>query len=406
MFECRSCGGSKRTPVIDLGATPLANALIAPDRSHSLEPRYPLQVVFCQDCSLVQITETVSPELLFSDYVYFSSVSATAVASARQLAERLVVERRLNAGSLVIEAASNDGYLLRHYRDRGIAVLGIEPAANIARIAEVGGIPTRCAFFGREEAARLVATDGRKCDVFHANNVLAHVPDLNGFVVGLRTILAGEGVAVIEVPYLRDLIDKSEFDTIYHEHLCYFSVTALHRLLSRHQLVLADIERIPIHGGSLRLFVMHEGAAQKAAVARLLEQEEKFGVTHTAYYADFAARIENLRSDLVSLLKDLKGRGHSIAAYGASAKGTTLLNFFGLGRDVLDFVADRSPVKQGKLTPGLHLPIVPADALARLRPDYCLLLTWNFAEEILQQQSGYRAGGGKFVVPIPQVRIV
>jgi SAM-dependent methyltransferase len=405
MFKCRSCGGLKLTPVIDLGATPLANALIAPDASDGPEPRYPLRVVFCEDCSLVQITETVSPELLFSDYVYFSSVSETAVASARQLAERLVVERGLNADSLVMEAASNDGYLLRHYRDRGIAVLGIEPAANIARIAEQNGIPTCCVFFGREEAARLAA-QVRQCDVFHANNVLAHVPDLNGFIVGLRTILAAEGVAVIEVPYLRELIDNSEFDTIYHEHLCYFSITALQRLFLRHDLVLADVERIPIHGGSLRLFVMHDGAPVNPAVTELLEQEEKLGVTRSAYYSDFAARVEGLRRDLVSLLKDLKGQGHSIAAYGASAKGTTLLNFFGLGLDVLDFVADRSPIKQGKLTPGLHLPIMPADALARLRPDYCLLLTWNFADEILRQQAGYRASGGRFVVPIPQVRIV
>jgi C-methyltransferase C-terminal domain/Methyltransferase domain len=294
---------------------------------------------------------------------------------------------------------------LRHYRDAGVPVVGIEPAANVARVAQDAGIPTRCAFFGRDEAARLSA-EGRHCNIFHANNVLAHAADLNGFVTGIRTVLAPDGMAVIEVPYLRDLVENAEFDTIYHEHLCYFSATSLARLFSRHGLALVDVEQIPIHGGSLRLFVMHAGAQPAGAVAAMLEEEEKCGVTGAAYYADFAARVERLKYDLVSLLRSLKAQGHSIAAYGASAKGATLLNFFGLGRDVLDFVADRSKAKQGKLTPGLHLPILPPEALARSRPDYCLLLTWNFADEILQQQALYRAGGGKFVLPIPDVRIV
>jgi len=405
MFQCRSCSGGRFTTVIDLGTTPLANALIDPSTANGAEPRYPLHVVLCEDCSLVQITETVPPEALFSDYVYFSSVSDTAVASARQIATRLVRVRSLGAASLVMEAASNDGYLLRHYRDHGIPILGIEPAANIARVAEADNIRTRCAFFGRDEAQRLVA-EGLRCDVFHANNVLAHVADLNGFAAGIQTVLAPDGVAVIEIPYVRDLVENAEFDTIYHEHLCYFSATSLHRLFARHKLALTDVERIPIHGGSLRLFVMHDGAPVAKDVTAMLEAEEKLGLTQAAYYADFAARVELLRHDLVSLLRKLKAQGHSIAAYGASAKGTTLLNFFDLGHDVLDFVADRSPAKQGKLTPGLHLPILPPEALAHSRPDYCLLLTWNFAEEILEQQAAYRASGGKFVVPIPQVRIV
>lgn len=405
MFRCRSCGGVRLVCVIDLGATPLANALVDPDAANGPERRYPLRVVFCDNCGLVQITETRPAEVLFSDYVYFSSVSNTVVASAKALAQRLIRERDLRSDSLVIEAASNDGYLLRHYRDRGVPVIGIEPAANIARVAEAAGIPTRCAFFGCEEAARLSA-EGLRCDIFHANNVLAHVADLNGFVGGIATVLAPEGLAVIEVPYLRDLVEKAEFDTIYHEHLCYFSATVLDRLFSRQKLVLVDVERIPIHGGSLRLFVMRVGARRKAAVAAILAEEEKLGVTRRDYYADFAARVEHLRRDLVSLLKDLKARGHSIAAYGASAKGATLLNFFGLGQDVLDFVADRSKAKQGKLTPGTHLPILPPETLAQSRPDYCLLLTWNFADEILEQQAAYRARGGKFIVPIPQVRIV
>lgn len=405
MFRCRSCGGGRLTDVIDLGATPLANALVDPAAANGPEPRYPLRVVLCEECSLVQITETVPPEALFSDYVYFSSVSDTAVASAKALVHRLIRERDLKSDSLVIEAASNDGYLLRHYRDRGIRVLGIEPAANIVRVAETAGIPTRCAFFGREEAARLAAEDLRCC-MFHANNVLAHVADLNGFVAGINGVLTADGMAVVEVPYLRDLIENVEFDTIYHEHLCYFSVTPLHRLFARHGLVLVDIERIPIHGGSLRLFVARGDDPPAATVRDLLAEETKLGMTRASYYADFAAHVDKLKYDLVSLLKNLKERGRTIAAYGASAKGATLLNFFGLGRDTLDFVADRSSVKQGKLTPGARLPILPAEALVQSRPDYCLLLTWNFADEILEQQAAYRAAGGKFVVPVPQVRIV
>lgn len=404
-FKCRSCAGERFITVIDLGATPLANALISPESANGTEPRYPLLVVFCEDCSLVQITETVPPDALFSDYVYFSSVSDTAVASAKALAHRLLRERGLGPDSLVVEAASNDGYLLRHYRDYGIRVLGIEPAANIARVAEANGIPTRRAFFGHEEAARLAA-DGLRCTIFHANNVLAHVADLNGFVAGIRIVLAADGIAVIEVPYLRDLVENIEFDTIYHEHLCYFSCASLGRLFARHDLVVVDVERIPIHGGSLRLFVKHAGARQSPKVARMHEAEEKLGMTRGDYYADFSARVDRLKHDLVSLLTDLKASGHSIAAYGASAKGTTLLSFFGIGADVLDFVADRSKEKQGKLTPGAHLPILPPEALVQSQPDYCLLLTWNFADEILRQQAAYRAGGGKFVVPIPQVRIV
>lgn len=405
MFQCRSCGGVRYAPVIDLGAMPLANALLEPGKANGQEARYPLRVVLCEDCSLVQITETVPPEALFSDYVYFSSVSDTAVASARIIAERLIVERNLRPNSLVMEAASNDGYLLRHYRDRGMSVLGIEPAANIARVAEADGIATRCAFFGREEAARL-AGEGRRCSVFHANNVLAHVADLNGFVAGIRGVLAADGIAVVEVPYLRDLVDNAEFDTIYHEHLCYFSLTSLACLFARHALVLADVERIPIHGGSLRLFLAHAGTPQNARVRAMLDEETSLGMNGACYYAGFATRVDRLKNDLVSLLKRLKTEGRRIAAYGASAKGATLLNFFGLGRDVLDFVADRSTAKQGKLTPGAHLPIVPAEALAQARPDYCLLLTWNFADEILAQQAAYRDAGGRFIVPIPQVRIV
>jgi SAM-dependent methyltransferase len=404
-FQCRSCSGVNFAPVIDLGDTPLANALIETGAKGRPEPRYPLRVVFCRDCSLVQITETVPPDVLFSHYVYFSSFSDTAVASAKSIAQRLMQERKLGPQSLVMEAASNDGYLLRHYRDLGVPVLGVEPAANIAEVAEKNGVRTRCAFFGRDEGEKLAA-EGFRCDVFHANNVLAHVADLNGFVAGLKAVLKPDGVASIEVPYLGELLDKLEFDTVYHEHLCYFSASALDRLFARHDLLLADVEHLPIHGGSLRIFITHSGGARTAALEALLKRERERGLTEAAAYADFEARVSALGKKLVALLKDLKGQGKSIAAYGASAKGATLLNFFGIGGDFLDFVADRSTVKQGKLTPGTHLPILPPESLMERKPDYVLLLTWNFAEEILAQQKTYRDAGGKFIIPVPDARIV
>lgn len=404
-FQCRSCAGARFAPVIDLGATPLANALIDPDALARPEPRFPLRVVFCEDCSLVQITETVPPEVLFSNYVYFSSFSDTAVASAKAIAQRLAGDRKLGASSLVMEAASNDGYLLQHYRDLGVPVLGIEPAANIAEIAKRNNVRTRCAFFGREEGEKL-ASEGLRCDVFHANNVLAHVADLNGFVAGLKAVLKPDGVASIEVPYLGELLEKLEFDTIYHEHLCYFSATALDRLFARHGLLLSDVERIPIHGGSLRLFVTHAGGKRTPTLKALLEEEAHLGLTRPTAYADFQARVSNLRQQLMLLLTSLKANGKQLAAYGASAKGATLLNFFGIGGDLIDFVADRSTVKQGKYTPGTHLPILPPEALLERKPDHVLLLTWNFADEILAQQADYRRAGGKFILPVPEARIV
>lgn len=402
---CRSCGSPHLRPVVSLGRTPLANALLTADALERPEPTFPLNLAFCEACSLVQIIETVPPEVLFDDYPYFSSFSDTMVRSVRQLAERLTAERGLTARSLVVEVASNDGYLLQHYKAAGVGVLGIEPAANIAAVAQSRDIPTRAVFF-TQDVGRQLAQEGLRADVMHANNVLAHVPGLNGFAAGLAHVLKDDGVAVIEVPYLRDMIDKVEFDTIYHEHLCYFSLTALHALFTRHGLHVTDVERIAIHGGSLRLFLSPGAPERHERVSALLAEETALGMTGLQYYEDFTRRIMTLKAALKSLLSDLKGAGRSVAAYGASAKGSTLLNVFGIGRESIDFIVDRSTVKQGRYTPGVRLPILAPEALLERRPDYVLLLSWNFADEILEQQSAYRAAGGRFIIPVPEPQIV
>ena len=403
--DCRSCGSTSLTEVLSLGRQPLANALRRPEELRGAEPAYPLDLVLCADCSLFQITESIPPEELFEDYPYFSSVIAALVEHARRLVERTIATRGLGPESLVVELASNDGYLLQHYRDAGVPVLGIEPARNVAAVAEERGIPTRCAFFGRELAAELVG-EGIRPDVLHANNVLAHVPDLNGFVAGIAALLGGHGEAVIEAPYVKDLLDKCEFDTVYHEHLCYYSLTAIDGLFRRHGLRVHDVERIEIHGGSLRVFAAAEGSRPGSeAVSSLLQEEAAWGVDRPDVYLKFAQRVLEIKRQLRELLGELKADGASIAAYGAAAKGATLLNTFEIGAETLDFVADASPHKQGLHMPGSGLEVVPPERLLEERPDYVLLLAWNFADEILEQQRDYRAVGGRFIVPIPEPRV-
>ena len=394
-FQCRSCGSRQGALVLDLGIQPLANNLLREQDLSQPEPKFPLQLAICHSCWLLQITHLVPPVQLFSEYLYFSSFSDVMLRHARQAAERYIGEFGLDQRSLVAEVASNDGYFLQYFKARNVPSLGIEPAANIAKVASEKGIETQVDFFSNALAKRLAGAD-RQADLILGNNVFAHAPDTNDFVAGLRTLLKPRGRVVLEFPYAADFIEKTEFDTIYHEHVFYFSLTALRPLFQRHNLEI-----------SMRLFAAIEGAyAVQNSVMALLEEEKAKGVNSPSYYEGFAQRVFELKLSLMTLLGELKRKDKSIAAYGASAKGSTLLNFFGLGKDFLGFVADRSSYKQGRLTPGTHIPIVAAEKLTEARPDYTLLLTWNFADEILEQQRSYRQNGGKFIIPIPEVRIV
>jgi SAM-dependent methyltransferase len=402
---CRACGASGLRPVVDLGQTPLADALLTAEALAHPEPRYPLEVAFCPACTLVQLLETVPPPTLFGpDYPYYSSFSDLILAHQRDNARELIAARGLGPRHLVVELASNDGYLLRHFVEHGIPVLGIDPAPGPARAAEAVGVTTRCEFFTLELARELV-TRGIRADVVLANNVLAHVADTNGFVAGIALLLADDGLAVVEVPYVRDLVDKAEFDTIYHEHLCYFSATSLDRLLRRHGLFVSEVRRIPVHGGSLRLYVGKRPAVAESVHA-LLAEEARLGIDDYGYYRDFAGRVRATAQALRGLLADLKRNGCRLAAYGAAAKGATLLNYVGLGPETLDFVVDRNPHKHGRYMPGARLPIRdPEELLARM-PQYVLLLAWNFRDEVLAQQREYRRRGGRFIVPIPAPEII
>lgn len=404
-FQCRSCDSHEGELVLDLGELPLANNLLREEDLVKPEPRFPLRVAVCTRCWLLQITDLVPPVELFEKYIYFSSNALSWVRYAEECARRYITEFSLGPGKLVVEVASNDGYLLKHFLAASIPHLGVEPAENIATVAREQGIETRVGFFG-ETLARDLAADGQSADLILGNNVFAHAPDTNDFVAGFRELLKPDGRVILEFPYAVELLERNEFDTIYHEHVFYFSLAALEPIFERQGLRVARVERTPMHGGSLRLFAGHAAAVEPdGTVAALRREEADCGVAGAEFYRSFNERVTRLRMAICERVAEVSGAG-SLAAYGAAAKGATLLNFCGLGREAIDFVADISPHKQGRYMPGVHLPILQPEVLRERRPDSLLLLAWNFADEIMAQQSAYREVGGRFLIPIPEPRMV
>lgn len=407
---CRSCGSELRHTFVDLGMSPLCESYVAEEDLDAMEPFYPLHVLVCDGCWLVQLQEYVSGEEIFGgEYAYFSSCSDSWVAHARRYVEDVSDRFGLDEDSSVVEVASNDGYLLQHFRDRGVPVLGVEPAENVAEAAREKGIPTRTEFFGEECARRLREEEGR-ADLIVGNNVLAHVPDLNDFVAGLRALLAPEGVVTLEFPHLMRLVEENQFDTIYHEHYSYFSFLAARRVFEAHGLEAFDVEELSTHGGSLRVYLRHEGRGDVHPVTdrppALAERERSAGVESLPYYRSFAERVRETKRDLLEFLIEARRRGESVVGYGAPGKGNTLLNYCGIRTDLLDYTVDISEYKQGMYTPGTHIPIHPPSRIAETRPDWVLILPWNIRDEITGQMSHVRDWGGRFVVPIPEVRVL
>ncbi len=405
--DCRFCGSPLAESFVDLGATPLANSYIDPAKADRSERRFPLHAFVCGSCFLVQLPAHESPEEIFSDYAYFSSYSDSWLAHVRAYCASMVERFAIDENARVVEVASNDGYLLQFFKERGVPVLGIEPAANVAEVAESRGIPTLVRFFGVQTAKRL-AERGKQADLLIANNVLAHVPDINDFVAGLRHALRPSGVLTIEFPHLLNLLAETQFDTIYHEHYSYLSLTTAERILKVHGLSVFDVEELPTHGGSLRLFACREdsGRAVTTNPRRIKAAEEKAGLERIETYRRFDARARAVRQDLCDFLIGVKRDGKSVAGYGAPAKGNTLLNYCGIGPELLPYTVDVSPHKQGRLLPGSRIPVLAPEAIAERKPDYVLILPWNIREEIAGKMKGIKKWGGRFVVPIPEVKVL
>jgi SAM-dependent methyltransferase len=407
-LACRFCGAPLSEVFVDLGASPLANSYLEPEDLGRAEAIYPLCVYVCGECLLVQLPEEERPEAIFSDYAYFSSYSDSWLSHARRYAEAMIERFGFGVGTQVIEIASNDGYLLRWFQERGVPVLGIEPAGNVAAAAEAAGIPTIVKFFGAATARELVA-EGKRADLLVGNNVLAHVPGLNDFVAGLKILLAPSGVLTMEFPHLLRLMAEDQFDTIYHEHYSYFSFATVRKIFAAHGLTLFDVEELPTHGGSLRIYARHDEDTSKPVgerVADLLAREEAAGLGRLETYRSFGERVQRVKWGLLRFLIESKEAGKSIAGYGAPAKGNTLLNYCGIRTDFLDYTVDRSPHKQGRYLPGVRIPIHGPDRLRETRPDYVLILPWNIKEEIVEQMADVRSWGGRFVVAIPEVEIL
>ena len=404
---CRLCRHPLSRTFVDIGMSPLCESFVTAENLDAMEPYFPLHVLVCDKCFLVQLREYVSPEHIFTEYAYFSSYSTSWVAHAKAYCEMIQKRLGLNANSFVMEVASNDGYLLQHFGPLGVPVLGIEPAANVAKVAVEKGVPTRVGFFGVELAKKLVA-EGYRADLTAANNVLAHVPDINDFVGGFKILLKPEGIATFEFPHLEKLMADNQFDTIYHEHFSYLSVVAILRLAELHDLRLVDVEELPTHGGSLRIYLAHANSSHPTSprVGALLERELKLGFRTLEGYTGYAEKVQRTKRELLSFLIAAKNEGKKIVGYGAPGKGNTLLNYCGIGTDFVDFVVDRNPYKHGRFTPGMHIPIHPVEALDAARPDYVLILPWNLKDEIVRQMRHIGDWGAKFVVPIPTVTVI
>ena len=405
--NCRFCGSALSATFVDLGMSPLCESFLSSDQLIQMEPFYPLKVTVCGKCFLVQLPEFVSREHIFTEYAYFSSYSDSWLAHAKAYTDQMTRQFNLNGHSLVVELASNDGYLLQYFVEKKIPVLGIEPAANVAAVAVKKGIPTLVKFFGRETAKELVA-EGKQADVILGNNVLAQVPDLNDFVAGIKLLLKPEGVVTIEFPHLMRLMEENQFDTIYHEHFSYFSFLTAEKIFAAHGMTLFDVEELPTHGGSLRIYAQHTENKSRPVSARANElraREEKAGLTRLESYSRFEEQVKETKRKLLEFLIEARRAGKKVVGYGAPGKGNTLLNYCAIRTDFLDYTVDRNPYKHGRFTPGTRIPIFPVDKIRETKPDYLLILPWNLKDEIMSGMAYIREWKGQFVVPIPEVKV-